>query len=65
MSIKIDNKKVEYDGNSIRLIVEDEEALIKKLQEKQAEILKQLEFDEIKDLQEYYGIDNSRLYQDE
>lgn len=42
-NIKIDPKKVEYDGNSIRLIVLDEQALINKLKEKQFEILKDLE----------------------
>lgn len=41
--LKIDPKKVEYDGQSFRLIIEDEEALLKKLKEKQAEIIKDLE----------------------
>jgi flagellar biosynthesis/type III secretory pathway chaperone len=37
-SKKIDPKKVEYDGNSIRLIIPDEQALVNKLKEKQQEI---------------------------
>jgi len=41
--LKIDPKKVEYDGHSFRLIIKDEDALLKKLKEKQAEILKDLE----------------------
>lgn len=42
MSIKIDSKKVKYDGNSIALIIPDEQALIKKLKKKQKQILKKL-----------------------
>jgi hypothetical protein len=40
--LKIDPKKVEYDGHSFRLIIEDEAALLEKLKEKQAEIIKDL-----------------------
>lgn len=47
--LKIDPKKVEYDGHSFRLIIQDEDALLKKLKEKQAEILKDLEKEESKD----------------
>lgn len=46
--LKIDPKKVEYDGHSFRLIIQDEDALLKKLKEKQAEILKDLEKEEAK-----------------
>lgn len=41
--LKIDPKKVEFDGNSIRLIVPDESALFERLKKKQAEILSDLE----------------------
>lgn len=41
--LKIDPKKVEYDGHSFRLIIDNEEALLKKLKEKQSEIIKDLE----------------------
>jgi hypothetical protein len=41
--LKIDPKKVEYDGHSFRLIIHDEAALLEKLKKKQAEILKDLE----------------------
>lgn len=40
--LKIDPKKVEYDGRSFRLIIGDEAELIKRLKEKQAEILKDI-----------------------
>lgn len=40
--LKIDPKKVEYDGRSFRLIVEDEAELLKKLKEKQAEIVQDI-----------------------
>jgi hypothetical protein len=42
-NIKIDPKKVEYNGNTIRLIITDEQILIDKLIKKQQEILKDLE----------------------
>jgi hypothetical protein len=41
--LKIDPKKVEYDGHSFRLIIHDEAALLEQLKKKQAEILKDLE----------------------
>lgn len=44
--LKIDPKKVEYDGHSFRLIIDNEEALLKKLKEKQSEIIKDLENDD-------------------
>ena len=47
--LKIDPKKVEYDGHSFRLMIKDEEALLKRLKEKQAEILKDLEKEESRD----------------
>lgn len=40
--LKIDHKKVKYDGRSFRLIIADEAVLIKQLKEKQAEILQDL-----------------------
>lgn len=40
--MKIDPKKVRYDGRSIKLIVEDEEALKAELKEKQKEIIEDL-----------------------
>jgi hypothetical protein len=40
---KFDPKVVEYDGRSIRLIIKDEKAFMKKLMRKQAEIIKHLE----------------------
>jgi hypothetical protein len=40
--LKIDPKKVEYDGRSFRLIIEDESSLIQKLKEKQSEIIKDI-----------------------
>jgi hypothetical protein len=46
---KIDPKKVEYDGHSIRLIIDDDVALLKKLMEKQAEIIADLERQENED----------------
>jgi hypothetical protein len=47
--LKIDPKKVEYDGHSFRLIIEDEAALLEKLKEKQAEIIKNLEKEQSED----------------
>lgn len=41
--LKIDPKKVEYDGRTFRLIIQDEAELLKKLKEKQAEIIKDLD----------------------
>jgi hypothetical protein len=41
--LKIDPKKVEYDGHSFRLIIDNEDDLLKKLKEKQSEIIKDLE----------------------
>lgn len=40
--LKIDPNKIKYDGHSFRLIIQDEEALLRKLMKKQAEILKDL-----------------------
>jgi hypothetical protein len=44
--LKIDPSKVEYDGHSFRLIV-DENSFIKRLKEKQVEILEDLEKTEV------------------
>lgn len=41
--LKVDPKKVEYDGRTFRLIIQDEAQLLKKLKEKQAEIIKDLD----------------------
>lgn len=41
--LKIDPKNVEYDGSSFRLIIDDEEAFKKRLLERQAEIIKDIE----------------------
>jgi hypothetical protein len=41
--LKIDPTKVEFDGHSFKLIIKDEAELIRKLKEKQAEILNDLE----------------------
>lgn len=45
--LKIDPSKVEYDGNSFRLIINDEAALLERLKEKQAEIIRDLDKVEI------------------
>ena len=47
--LKIDPKKVEYDGHSFRLIISDEAALLEKLKEKQAEIIEDLEKEQSED----------------
>ena len=43
--LKIDPEKVEFDGRSFKLIIKDEDALVKKLLKIQSEILKDLEKD--------------------
>lgn len=40
--LKIDPKKVEYDGHSFRLIIEDEASFLERLKQKQGEILEDL-----------------------
>lgn len=47
--LKIDPKKVEYDGHSFRLIINDEAALLERLKEKQAKIIKDLEKEQFED----------------
>lgn len=46
MKLNIDPKKVEFDGRSFRLIVEDEQEFLKKLKAKQREILEDLGLEE-------------------
>lgn len=47
--LKIDPTKVEYDGHSFRLIIDDEATLLKRLIEKQAEIIADIERQETED----------------
>lgn len=41
--LKIDPSKVEYDGRSFRLIIENESSFLEHLKKKQAEMIKDLE----------------------
>lgn len=61
MKLKIDPKKVEYDGHSARLIINDHEALNKKLMDKQKEILKFMGVYDMEQSDVYLNLDELKI----